>query len=68
MTLKQEAYQEIYKLSDEDLRFVIMLMRKIRPEKPSADISETKKAFLASAGQIDIDEDSVADLRKRSML
>lgn len=69
MNLKQEAYSEIDRMSDENVRFLIMLMKKIQPEaSKSKTAGRNKEKFLASAGKIDIDEDAVNDLRKRSMI
>lgn len=69
MTLKQEAYNEINKLSEEDIRIIILLMKRMQPSvKSTADASSRKAAFLASAGKIDIDEEAVYDLRNRSMI
>ncbi|MEE0954819.1 MAG: hypothetical protein U0L49_03270 [Eubacterium sp.] len=69
MTLKQEAYREIDRLSDEDIRFVITFMRKIQPSNSRQESkAEGKTAFLASAGKIDINEEAVTDLRNRSMI
>lgn len=70
MTLQQEAYREIDTLSDENVRFIIELIRKIQPSESSAvDEKARKKAdFLASAGKIDVDEEAMKDLRKRSMI
>lgn len=70
MTLKQEAYKEINKLSEEDIRIIILLMKRMQPSaKSTADASASgKAAFLASAGKIDIDEEAVYDLRNRSMI
>ena len=70
MTLKQEAYKEINKLSEEDIRIIILLMKRMQPSSVhSASASSSgKSAFLASAGKIDIDEEAVYDLRNRSMI
>lgn len=69
MTLRQEAYNEIDKLSDEDVRFIIMLMKKIQPDTSKKETAAKRKlAFLASAGKVDIDETAVNDLRNRSMI
>lgn len=69
MTLKQEAYSEIDRLSDENIRFVIQLIRKIQPQNEVGNSENSKKInFLNSAGKIDIDEDAVTELRNRSMI
>ncbi len=67
MTLRQEAYKEIDKLSDEDVRLVIRIMKKMRPEKED-DSFQKKAKFLASAGSIEVNEDAVNELRKESMI
>lgn len=68
MTLKQEAYKEINKLSEEDIRIIILLMKRMQPS--SGNTANTsisgKAAFMASAGKIDIDEEAVYGLRKFS--
>lgn len=69
MTLRQEAYREIDRLTDENVRLVITLMRKIQPDAGSReDMSDRKKAFLESAGKIDIDEEAVNELWNGSYL
>lgn len=69
MTLRQEAYREIDGLSDENIRFVIELMKKIQPSNAAEKTQNQKRAaFLATAGKIDIDENTVKDLRERSMV
>lgn len=69
MTLRQEAYREIDSLSDENIRFVIELMRKIQPSDSIEKTQNQKRAaFLATAGKIDVDENAVKELRERSMV
>ena len=69
MTVYQEAHSKIDQFPEETVSLIIQLMDKMKTDtsgnkaKPKA-----KSAFLATAGEIDIDQEAVYNLREESMI
>ena len=78
MTLRQEAYNRIDRMTDDGIRVLIDIVDK-RSKETEMNITisnsyttmtkeEKKKRFLQSAGKINVDADAVNDLRERDMI
>lgn len=78
MTLRQEAYNRIDRMTDDGIRVLIDIIdKRFKETEMNITISnsyttmtkeEKKKRFLQSAGKINVDADSVNDLRERDMI
>lgn len=78
MTLRQEAYNRIDRMTDDGIRVLIDIIdKRFKETEMNITISnsyttmtkeEKKKRFLQSAGKINIDADAVNDLRERDMI
>lgn len=78
MTLRQEAYSRIDRMTDDGIRVLIDIIdKRFKETEMNITISnsyttmtkeEKKKRFLQSAGKINIDADAVNDLRERDMI
>lgn len=78
MTLRQEAYNRIDRMTDDGIRVLIDIIdKRFKETEMNITISnsyttttkeEKKKRFLQSAGKINVDADAVNDLRERDMI
>ena len=78
MTLRQEAYNRIDRMTDDGIRVLIEIIdKRFKETEMNITISnsyttmtkeEKKKRFLQSAGKINVDADAVNDLRERDMI
>ena len=78
MTLRQEAYNRIDRMTDDGIRVLIDIIDKrfketemiitISNSYTTMTKEEKKKRFLQSAGKINVDADAVNDLRERDMI
>lgn len=78
MTLRQEAYNRIDRMTDDGIRVLIDIIdKRFKETEMNITISnsytkmtkeEKKKRFLQSAGKINVDADAVNDLKERDMI
>lgn len=67
MTLQQQAYDRIEKMSDDNIRLMIEIMDRFVSANENKQ-NHSIEDFLKTAGKMEIDEKAVLDLRAGSMI
>lgn len=69
MTIYQEAHAKIDQFPEDIVRLFVQLMDRMSADTVgNKETNKTRRAFLATAGKIDIDEDAISRMREASII